>query len=135
MRDPLDTCVSCFTKHFTAGQHHTYDMGELGRYYRAYHDLMAHWRAVLPQGAMLDLRYEDLVHDIETQARRLLEYCGLSWDPAVMRFHESARQVKTHSVAQVRRPLYSSSIGRWRDQAHLLRPLLDALGDLAEQTP
>ena len=130
-RNPVDTCVSCFSKHFTAGLHHTYDLGELGRYYRAYHALMAHWRSVLPANVMLDVRYEDLVGDLEGQARRLLAHCGLPWDDAVLAFHRADRPVKTHSQIQVRRPLYSTAIGRWRGYEAQLRPLLDALGDLA----
>lgn len=130
-RNPVDTCVSCFTKLFPEGLPHTYELGELGRYYRSYHALMAHWREVLPPHALLDVRYEDVVNDIEGQARRLLDFCGLAWDPAVLSFHENERRVKTHSVAQVRQPLYRSALGRWEGQRHLLQPLLDALGDLA----
>jgi hypothetical protein len=107
-------------------------MTELGRYYRGYHALMAHWRAALPAGVMLDVRYEEIVSDPETQARRLLGHCGLPWDPATLSFHESSRQVRTHSVAQVRKPLYTSAVGRWRNQRELIQPLLHALGDLAE---
>lgn len=131
VRNPVDTCVSCFTKLFPEGLPHTYDLGELGRYYRAYHALMAHWRDVLPAQSLLDVRYEDVVDDLEGQARRLLDFCGLAWDPAVLSFHENDRRVKTHSVAQVRQPLYRSALGRWEGQHHLLQPLMDALGDLA----
>src|SRR5262249_35561791 len=79
-RDPLDTCLSCFSKIFTGDQPFSYDLGELGRLYRAYDALMAHWRRVLPDGAMLDVQYEELVADFENQARRIVAYCGLAWD-------------------------------------------------------
>ena len=132
MRNPVDTCVSCFTKLFVGQLDSTYDLGELGRYYRAYHELMAHWRTTLPQGAFLDVRYEDVVGDIETQARRLLEFCGLSWNPKVLEFYKTDRPVKTASAAQVRQPLYSSAVARWRNYEKFLGPLLKELGDLAE---
>jgi Flp pilus assembly protein TadD len=131
-RDPIDTCTSCFSKHFAAELNHTYDLGEIGRYYRAYHGLMQHWRAVLPPAAMFELSYEALVDDLEAQSRRLLDYCGVPWDDAVLRFHQNARPVRTLSAAQVRRPLYRSSVGRWREHADLLQPLFAALGDLAK---
>ena len=132
MRNPVDTCVSCFTKLFTGSQDATYELGELGRYYRAYHDLMAHWRRVLPAGSFLDVRYEDVVADTEGQARRLLGFCGLEWDAKVLDFHKTDRPVKTASAAQVRQPIYSSAVARWRHYEKHLGPLLEALGDLAE---
>jgi hypothetical protein len=130
-RDPVDTCVSCFTRHFTEELNHTYDLAELGRYYRAYHDMMEHWRRALPAGVMLEVEYEKLTGNLEGEARRLLAFCGLPWNDAVLRFHQNARPVQTHSVAQVRRPLYQSSIGRWRAFDDLLQPLLRELGELA----
>jgi hypothetical protein len=132
MRNPVDTCVSCFTKLFTGSQDATYELGELGRYYRAYHELMAHWRRVLPAGSFLDVRYEDVVADTEGQARRLLDFCGLEWDAKVLDFHKTDRPVKTASAAQVRQPIYSSAVARWRHYEKHLGPLLEALGDLAE---
>ncbi|MBI1213674.1 MAG: tetratricopeptide repeat protein [Alphaproteobacteria bacterium] len=132
MRSPVDTCVSCFTKLFAGQQDATYDLAELGRYYRAYHELMGHWRSVLPAGSFLDVRYEDVVGDIEGQSRRLLEFCGLAWDAKVLDFHKTDRPVKTASAAQVRQPLYSSAVARWRHYEKHLGPLLKELGDLAE---
>jgi hypothetical protein len=85
---------------------------------------------VLPEGSFLDVRYEDVVGDIETQARRLLEYCELSWDPKVLEFHKTDRPVKTASAAQVRQPLYSSAVARWRHYEKFLGPLLNELGEL-----
>jgi tetratricopeptide (TPR) repeat protein len=126
-RDPVDTCVSCFSKLFADAQVHTYDLGELGRYYKRYERLMTHWRQVLPQGRILDLRYEDVVGDLEGQARRVLAYCGLEWDERCLSFHQTDRPVRTASATQVRRPIYRSAVGRWRVYETELKPLLDAL--------
>jgi tetratricopeptide (TPR) repeat protein len=131
-RDPVDTCLSCFSTLFTADQPFTYDLGELGRYYRAYSSLMEHWRRVLPEGVMLDLQYEELVADFEPQARRIIAHCGLEWDDACLAYDKTARAVKTASSAQIRQPIYRSSVGRWRPDTDMLKPLLDGLGpDLA----
>lgn len=127
-RDALDTCFSCFTKLFSDGQPWSYELGELGRHYRSYSATMAHWRAVLPPGAMLEVRYEDVVADLEGQARRILAHCDLGWNAACLDFKRVRRPVRTASAGQVRRPLYQSSIGRWRAYAGMLRPLVDALG-------
>ena len=104
------------------------DLGELGRYHRAYRAVMAHWRTVLPADAMLEVRYETLVYDLEGQARRVLAYCGLDWDAACLAFHRTERPVRTASMAQVRQPLYRGSLARWRPPPDLLQPLLAALG-------
>jgi tetratricopeptide (TPR) repeat protein len=127
MRDPIDTCLSCFSKLFSHEQNHTYDLGELGRFYRAYERLMAHWREILPKGVMIDVRYEDVVADLETQARRIIAHAGLEWDEACLAFHRNKRPVKTASATQVRRPIYKSSIGRWKPYEDLLAPLLKEL--------
>ena len=128
VRNPVDTCLSCYSRLFTGGQNFSYDLGELGRYYRAYTDLMRHWRDVLPPGAMLEVAYEDVVSDLEGQARRLVDYCGLKWDDQCLSFHENTRTVRTSSAVQVRRPLYRSSVHRWRRYEAELGPLLEALG-------
>ena len=130
-RDPLDTCLSCFSKLFTVRNRFTYDLGELGRDYRRYRELMDHWRSVLPAEVILDVRYEDVVENLEQQARRLLDYCGLPWDDRCLSFHTNQRPVMTASNVQVRRPLYSRSVGRSRRYAAELAPLLAELGDLA----
>ena len=128
-RDPLDTCLSCFEREFARDhQPFSYDLAELGRYYRAYDGVMAHWRRVLPEHAMLEVQYEELIADFEPQARRILAYCGLDWDPRCLAFHRTERPVRTSSAVQVREPLYRSSIGRWHSIKHLLQPLLDGLG-------
>jgi hypothetical protein len=127
-RNPIDTCLSNFSILFAENhQPYTYDLGELGRYYRAYEELMEHWRAVLPPDAMLEVQYEDVVADIENQARRIIAHCGLEWDDACLAFHTVSRPVWTASARQVRQPLYSSSVGRWRPYKDLLRPLIEAL--------
>jgi len=129
-RDPRDSCLSCFANRFHDGfVEYAYDLAELGRYWRAYDRLMAHWRAVLPPGRMLDVPYEAVVEDVESWARRLIAHCGLEWNDACLRFYESKREVRTASSAQVRRPIYNGSVGRWRPFARHLGPLLEALGD------
>ena len=132
MRDPLDTCVSCYSKLFASAFYFSYDLAELGRFYRCYSELMTHWRSVLPSGAMLDVAYEDMVDDLEGQARRLIDYCGLPWDDCCLDFHRSNRRVKTASSAQVRQPLFRSSLQRWRKYQADLAPLLQALGNITQ---
>jgi hypothetical protein len=126
-RDAIDTCLSCWSKLFADSLPYTYDLGELGRYYQAYAALMAHWREALPEGAMLEVQYEELVADLEGESRRILAHCGLAWDERCLEFHDSARWVHTASAAQVRRPLYTGSVGRWRAYEPYLKPLLDTL--------
>jgi Flp pilus assembly protein TadD len=128
MRDPVDTCLSCFSRLFLEGQSEfTYDLTELGRWYRAYQRLMEHWRTVLPPEVVLDVRYESVVTDLEHESRRILAHCGLEWDSACLAFYESKRSITTSSITQVRRPIYRSSVGRWRPEEQTLRPLLSAL--------
>jgi tetratricopeptide (TPR) repeat protein len=124
-RDPLDTCLSCFATNFAVGHDHTYDLGEMGRYYRGYQRLMGHWRATLSD--ILDVHYEDLISDAEGQVRRVLSHCGLEWDARCLEFHKSKRAVLTASAAQVRQPIYSKSIGRWRRFEKHLAPLISEL--------
>jgi tetratricopeptide (TPR) repeat protein len=129
-RNPVDTCISCFTNVFAGkGLKFSYNLTELGNFYVSYIEMMEHWHKVLPDGAFLEVQYEDIVQDTEGQARRLIEYCGLEWDDACMDFHKNQRSVRTASVAQVRQPIYSSSIERWRRYEKHLTPLLEVLGD------
>jgi hypothetical protein len=128
IRNPVDTCISCFSKLFSAEQNHTYDLGELGRYYKRYEVLMAHWRRVLPAGSFLEVRYEDVVADVERETRRILAYCDLPWDDRCLSFYKTNRPVRTASATQVRRPIYKSAIGRWRVYEGQIEPLLTALG-------
>jgi hypothetical protein len=127
VRDPIDTCVSCYFRLFTGSLDHTYDLAELGRFYRRYQQLMDHWHAVLPEGRMLEVRYEDVVGDLEAFSRRILTHCGLDWDPHCLQFHQTDRRVRTASASQVRQEIYRSSIGRWRVYRRYLRPLLQEL--------
>lgn len=127
MRDAMDTCFSCFSKLFSSELPYTYDFGELGRYYRSYDELMGHWRMVLPEGALLEVRYEDLVGDLESQVRRILDYCGLEWAESCLSFHRTERPVRTASAVQVRQPIYKSSIERWRSYEAMLGPLRELL--------
>ena len=126
MRDPMDSCFSCYATLFSRNNlDYTYDLGELGRHCVRYIELMQHWQRVLPPGSILDVRYEDMVADPEGQARRLLDYLGLPWDPRCLNFHQNTRVVKTASAAQVRRPVYRSSVARWTHFDTHLQPLLE----------
>lgn len=125
-RDPMDTCLSCFTKNFTSTYEFTNDLEWLGRYYRDYRRLMQHWKAVLPF-RILDVTYESVVTDLETEARRIVSHCGLEWDPQCLLFHKQRRMVQTASLAQVRQPIYSNAIGRWKLYADYLDPLRKSL--------
>jgi tetratricopeptide (TPR) repeat protein len=130
-RNAADICLSCFTKLFNNSQYHTYDLSELGRYYVNYARLMEHWSNVLPEGAFLDVQYEDLVANKEAQTRRLIEYCGLEWNDACLESHKTERSIKTASISQVRQPVYTSSVERWRRYEKHLQPLLEVLGEYA----
>ncbi|MDU2928456.1 sulfotransferase, partial [Bradyrhizobium sp.] len=134
-RNPIDTCLSCFSQLFSEPQPFSYDLAELGRYYRAYEALMEHWRAILPDGVMLDVAYEDVVRDFEPHARKIVAHAGLDWDERCRSFHETKRPVNTASLVQVRKPLFTGSVGRWRLYGDRLKPLLDALGPAEVQAP
>ncbi|PTB20600.1 hypothetical protein C9I57_12275 [Trinickia symbiotica] len=127
-RDPVDTCVSCYTKLFAGHQPFAYDLAELGAFYRHYERLMAHWRELLPRDVFIETEYEAVVDDLESEARRLIGWLGLPWDDACLNFHHNRRVVRTASVNQVRQPIYRTSKGRWRAYARYLDPLLEALG-------
>jgi tetratricopeptide (TPR) repeat protein len=127
-RDPCDTALSCFSLLFEGRIDYSYDLAELGRYYRAYRKLMMHWRDVLPPGLMLEVQYEDVVSNLEREARRIVAHCGLEWDDACLGFHTTNRPVLTASAVQVRRPIYQSSVGRSRPYERLLQPFVQALG-------
>jgi tetratricopeptide (TPR) repeat protein len=131
-RHPMDACFSTFKQHFAVGQTFSYGLEDLGRYYRCYLSLMDHWDKVLP-GKVLHLQYEDLVRDPEANIRRLLEHCGLPFEPACLSFHETRRAVRTPSAEQVRQPLYTSGVGYWRHFEKELEPLRRALGDCLQR--
>jgi tetratricopeptide (TPR) repeat protein len=125
-RDPLDTCFSCYSNFFE-GAPQTHDLASLGRYHRAYSGLMAHWRRVLPDGALLEIDYERLVSDVEGDSRRIVAYCGLEWDARCLEFAKNRRAVSTLSATQVRQPVHQQAIGRARPYMKFLNPLVDAL--------
>jgi tetratricopeptide (TPR) repeat protein len=126
-RDPIDTCLSGFTKLFKDDMPHSYDLGELGRYYGKYSELMAYWEKVLPDGVMTTVAYEDVVENTEKTTKQLIKFLGLPWNPKCLDFHRSGRPVKTASVAQVRRPIYKTAVKRWKKYGDGLQPLVDAI--------
>ena len=130
-RHPLGACFSGFKQHFAQGQAFSYDLADLGRYYRDYASLMAHFDAVLP-GRVHRVIYEDVVEDTEGEVRRLLDYCGLDFEPACLRFYENDRAVRTVSSEQVRRPIFRDGLDQWRRFEPWLGPLKDALGPALE---
>jgi tetratricopeptide (TPR) repeat protein len=127
-RHPMDACFSTYKQHFAEGQSFSYDLEDLGRYYRCYLNLMDHWDEVLP-GKVLRLQYEQLIREPEAQIRRLLMHCSLPFEPACLSFHETKRSVRTASAEQVRQPLYTSGVGYWRHFEAQLAPLRRALGE------
>lgn len=130
-RDAIDNCLSCYMNAFSDAHAYNADLEKLGRYYRAYHRLMAHWHKVLP-GRIFDSQYETLVENQEEQSRKLIAHCGLEWDDACLNYTENERAVTTISRWQVRQPIYKSSMKRWKPYEKHLGPLITALGDLAD---
>ncbi|MBI1181038.1 MAG: tetratricopeptide repeat protein [Alphaproteobacteria bacterium] len=129
-RNPVDTCLSCLTRLFREDMPYSYDFDDLADHYLKYAELMAHWRQVLPEGSFYELRYEDLVSDTEAQARSLLEYLDLPWEDGCLAFHENKRAVKTASVTQVREPIYTRSVERWKKYGAAVQPLADRLAQV-----
>ena len=128
-RHPTDTCVSIFTNGMTpAHNHYKTDLAVLGRYYRHYQELMAYWDALFP-GQIHHVYYEDVVSNTELCARGIIDYLGLDWEDSVLSREESQKSVKTLSAWQVRQPVYSSSMGKWRRFEQKVGPLIEALGD------
>ena len=127
-RHPLACCFSNYRQHFASGQRFAYDLADLGRYYRDYVDLMAHFDAVLPPGRIHRVIYERMVEDTEAEVRRLLEYCGLPFEDNCLRFFETERPVRTPSSEQVRQPIYREAVDQWRHYEAWLEPLKTALG-------
>jgi len=132
VRDPVDTCLGCYKQIFGTGHETTYDLTLMGKTYVLYRRLMEHWSRVLP-GLVVDVVYEKLVADPETEIRRLLAACGLPWDDACLNFHENQRTVKTASSNQVRQPIFKSAVQRWRRYEKHLGPLLEALSPYAPE--
>lgn len=131
VRHPMDTCLSIYFQHFEAANTYTHDLGDLAHYYREYHRLMQHWRAVLPAGSMLSVPYEGLVEDLPGWTRRMLEFIGVPWDSRCLDFHLTERAVVTASKWQVRQQLFASPVGRWRRY----QPFLSQLTPLLELAP
>ena len=134
-RGAMDSCLSNYRQLFSTGfsyYNYSLDLQDTARYYAAFHDLMAHWRRSLPENRFMEVRYEDIIADQENQTRKLLEFCGLDWNEACLRFHENTAPVSTASSVQVRQPLYSGSVGRWKRYGDALDELKAALGPLAE---
>lgn len=125
MRNPLDTCLSCYSQNFN-GHEYTHDLSHLGVFYREYQRLMQHWRSAL-RVPMLEVQYETLIEHTEQGSRRLIEFCGLPWDERCLRFYENERTVITASYDQVRRPIYKTSAERWRNYESYIGPLRTAL--------
>jgi hypothetical protein len=133
-RHPLGCCFSNFRQHFARGQDFTYDLAHVGQYYAEYVRMMAHVDAVLP-GRVHRVIYERMVDDTEGEIRRLLDYCGLEFEPACLEFYNTDRAVRTPSSEQVRRPIYRDATEEWRAYEQHLGPLKDALGAVLEAYP
>jgi hypothetical protein len=127
-REPMACCFGNFKQLFAQGQVFTYGLEDIARYYRTYLELMRHWDAVLP-GRILRLHYEDVVQDLEGNVRRLLEFCGLEFEPACIEFHRTERSVRTASSEQVRQPIYREGLTQWRHYESRLGLLRESLGD------
>ncbi|MEH6605945.1 MAG: sulfotransferase, partial [Pseudomonadales bacterium] len=134
-RHPLDSCFGSFKQLFASGQAFSYDLTEVGEYYLQYMSLMEHWHKVLP-GKVLDVDYSNVVADLEHEVKRILDFCGLPFEEACLRFHENDRAVNTASSEQVRQPIYSSSVNLWKhyesdisELIEVLEPLLVTLAD------
>jgi len=126
-RGAMGCCFSGFKQLFAEGQEFTYGLEEIGQYYADYVHLMDHWDDVLP-GKILRVRYEDVVADLETQVRRLLDYCGLPFEEACLNFHQTERAVRTASSEQVRQPIFKSGVDQWENFSNFLDPLRNKLG-------
>ena len=133
-RHPMGSCFSNFKQHFARGQHFTYALTDVGRYYRDYVELMAHYDSVLP-GKIHRVTYEQLVTDPEKEIRRIFKYLGLPFEERCLRFHETERAVRTASSEQVRMPLYKSGVDHWKNFEPWLGPLKAALGPVLEKYP
>ena len=126
-RAPMDSCYALYRALFQDTNGYSYSFDELAAYFAAFHRLAAHWQAILPETSFLEVAYESVVHDLPGTARRLLAFLDLPWEEGVLRFHASVAPSATASAVQIRRPLYSSSVGKWRHVAAELAPLRAAL--------
>jgi tetratricopeptide (TPR) repeat protein len=133
-RHPLDSCLGTYKQLFASGQPFSYDMTELAEYYLQYQRLMDHWHRVMP-GFVLDVQYEDVVGDLESQVRRILEFCNLPFEDTCLRFHETERAVKTASSEQVRRPIYATSVNLWRNYERHLSAMIEIMTPILRELP
>ena len=129
-REPMACCFSNFKQLFASGQEFTYSLEDIARYYRTYVELMTHWDEVLP-GRILRVHHEEVVEDLEGSVRRILDYCGLEFEPACLEFHKTERNVRTASSEQVRQPIFREGLDQWRRFEPWLGPLKEALGPLS----
>jgi hypothetical protein len=127
-REPMACCFGNLKQLFSSGQEFSYNINDIARYYRTYLEIMRHWNVALP-GRILTVHYEDVVDDLEGSVRRVLDFCGLSLEPACLEFHKSPRNVRTASSEQVRQPISREGIDQWRNYERWLAPLRAALGD------
>lgn len=134
-RGAMDSCLSNFRQLFATKfsyYNYTFDLEDTAKYYRAFDDIISVWREFIPENRFMEIHYEDVISNQEVKTRELLNFCGLGWDEACLRFHENEAPVSTASSVQVRQPLYSGSIGRWKKYGNKLDGLREALGNLAE---
>ena len=125
-REPMACCFSNFKQLFAAGQEFTYSIEDIARYYRSYVELMGHWDEVLP-GKVLHVQHEQVVEDLEGEVRRILDYCGLDFEPACLEFYKTERGIRTASSEQVRQPIFKTGVDQWRSYETWLEPLKRAL--------
>lgn len=133
-RYPVDSCLGAYKQLFAKGQDFTYDVLELSEFYRGYVEIMEHWHTVLP-GDVLDVHYEDTVTDLESQVRKLLDFCGLPFEEQCLRFHETRRAVKTASSEQVRQPIYRGALGLWKKYGDAMDPWREDLAEIIDALP
>jgi len=133
-RHPLDTCYAIYKQLFVDAYPFSYSLDELAAYYVAYHRLVEHWNSVLP-GSIHTIHYEELVDDVENESRRLLDFCGLEWQPQCLKFYENKEASTTASTAQIRQPVYKSSVGKWRNYRAQLQPVVDILNQAGIRVP
>ncbi len=127
-REPTACCFSNLKQLFATGQEFSYSVEDIARYYRTYLDVMQHWDEVLP-GRVLRVQHEDVVDDLESNVRRILDFCGLPFEPCCLEFYKTARSVRTASSEQVRQPIFRDGVDQWRKYEPWLGPLKEALGD------
>ena len=128
-RNPLDTCLSNYFQNFSRSLQYSFNLAHLGVFYRNYVRMMEHWRGIITI-PMIEVQYEDMIADQECGSRRIVEFCGLEWDEDCLDFHKSGRYVATASYDQVRRPIYKSSVSRWKNYEEYIGSLIDALRNL-----